>query len=154
MRIKAQLGNPDLLKLSKTAFLCSRQISAAAVLRCYDWAIAQREQGTCVLSGFHSQIEKDVLHYLIKGTQPIIIALARGLKAKVEPELAPLLNQHRLLIISPFDKTIKRVTTHTALVRNQLMLELANEIVVGYVNPKGNLAPLLKGLSKKVVYLS
>lgn len=49
---------------------------------------------------------------------------------------------------------MKRVTDQTALVRNQFMLELANEIVVGYVNPKGNLAPLSKGLSKKVIYLS
>lgn len=154
LSIKAQLGNPDLLKLPKTAFLCSRQISATAVLRCYDWAIAQREQGTCVLSGFHSQIEKDVLHYLLKGTQPIIIALARGLKDKLEPELVPLFNQNRLLVLSPFDKNVKRVTAQTALIRNQLILQLADEIVVGSVNPQGNLAQLLKGGSKKVVYLS
>jgi hypothetical protein len=43
-------------------------------------AIAQRESGNCVISGFHSQIEKDVLHYLLKGNQPIIVFLARGLK--------------------------------------------------------------------------
>ncbi len=107
-----------------------------------------------MLSGFHSQIEKDVLHYLLKGTQPFIIALARGLKDKLEPELVPLLNQNRLLVLSPFDKNVKRVTAQTALIRNQLMLQLADEIVVGYVNPKGNLAALLKGCSKKIVYLS
>ena len=61
MAIEAQIGNEGLLKLSKTAFLCSRQVPASAVLRCYDWAIVQREAGTCVISGFHSTIEKDVL---------------------------------------------------------------------------------------------
>lgn len=84
--ITASLGNADLLKLPKTAFLCSRRVPASVVLKCYDWAITQREGDVCVLSGFHSQLEKDVLHYLLKGNQPIIIALARGLKANLEPE--------------------------------------------------------------------
>lgn len=81
------LGNKQLLKLHKTAFLCSRLITASKVLKCYDWAIAQREAENCVISGFHSQLEKDVFYYLFKGKQPIIIALARGLKKKIEPEL-------------------------------------------------------------------
>lgn len=67
--IKESFGNTELLKLNKTAFLCSRQVSAATVLKCYDWAIVQRETGTCVISGFHSIIEKEVLHYLLKGNQ-------------------------------------------------------------------------------------
>src|SRR5687768_6450477 len=81
------LGNTDILSLHKTAFLCSRKIPASVVLQCYDWAIEQRNRGNCVISGFHSQIEKDVLHYLLKGNQPIIIALARGFKKKLENEL-------------------------------------------------------------------
>lgn len=60
--IKATIGNVGLLKIKKTAFLCSRKIPASLVLKCYDWAIAQREAGNCVISGFHSQVEKDVLH--------------------------------------------------------------------------------------------
>lgn len=39
--IKESLGNTDLLELPKTAFLCSRQVPASVVLKCYDWAIAQ-----------------------------------------------------------------------------------------------------------------
>lgn len=84
--IKESTGNTDLLKLFKTAFLRSRQVPASVVLKCYDWAIAQREKGNCVISGFHIQIEKDVLPYLLKGKQLIILALARGLKEKLEPE--------------------------------------------------------------------
>lgn len=67
MNIKEQIGNHDLLQLHKTTFLCSRRIPASVVLKCYDWAIEQREKGNCVISGFHSQLEKDVLHYLLKG---------------------------------------------------------------------------------------
>jgi hypothetical protein len=40
-------------------------VPASVILKCYDWAIAQREAGNCIISGFHSQLEKDVLHYLL-----------------------------------------------------------------------------------------
>ncbi|HHT9146151.1 MAG TPA: DNA-binding protein, partial [Candidatus Wunengus sp. YC61] len=74
------VGNKQLLENYKIAFLCSRKCPADIILKSYDWAIEQREKGVCVISGFHSKIEIDVLHYLLKGTQPIILALARGLK--------------------------------------------------------------------------
>lgn len=148
--IKESLGNTDLLKLPKTAFLCSRQVPASVVLKCYDWAIAQREQGVCVISGFHSQIEKDVLHYLLKGKQPIILALARGLKEKLEPEFEKPLQDGRLLIISPFDKSIKRVTAQTAETRNKLMTDLADQITIGYASPGGQLEKLLIGIEKPI----
>jgi len=78
--IAASLGNIELLKQHKIAFLCNRKVPVSAVLKCYDWAIEQREKGNCVVSGFHSQLEKDVFHYLLKGKQPIINTLARDLK--------------------------------------------------------------------------
>jgi len=146
-------GNKDLLKQTKTAFLCSRSIPASAVLKCYDWAIAQREEGNCIISGFHSQLEKDVLHYLLKGKQPIIIALARGLKEKVEPKLIKPLEQGRILIISPFDKTVKRVTEQTAEIRNKMMIELADSITIGYTSEGGKLEDLLKVSEKPIIKL-
>lgn len=140
---KDYLGNSDLLNLHKTAFLCSRQVPASVVLKCYDWAIEQREKGNCVISGFHSQIEKDVLHYLLKGNQPIILALARGLKEKLEPEFKKTIDQGRLLIITPFDRNVKRVTEQTAYVRNQLMIDVADNITIGYASAGGQLEKLI-----------
>ena len=51
-------GNCEIIRHRKDAFLCSRKIPAGIVLKCYDWAIEQREAGNCVISGFHSTIEK------------------------------------------------------------------------------------------------
>jgi len=147
------VGNRELLKQNKTAFLCSRKIPASAVLKCYDWAISQREAGNCVISGFHSQLEKDVFHYLLKGNQPIIIALARGLKEQIESELIKPLAQGRILIISPFDKTVKRVTEQTAEIRNKMMIELADNITVGYASKGGKLESLLKTTEKEITKL-
>jgi len=56
------MGNKEILKSHKIAFLCSRKCPADVILKSYDWAIEQREKGVCVISGFHSKIEKDVLH--------------------------------------------------------------------------------------------
>ena len=147
MKIFATVGNNDILKLPKTAFLCSRQVPASVVLKCYDWAIAQREAGRCVISGFHSKIEKDVLHYLLKGDQPIIVALARGLKKRLEPELRDALSKNRLLVVTPFDEKVKRVTRETANRRNRLMAELADEIFVAYAANGGNIEKLLTDIS-------
>lgn len=150
MEIKDHIGNIELLKLQKTAFLCSRKVSASIVLKCYDWAIEQREKGNCIISGFHSQIEKDVLHYLLKGKQPIILALARGIKEKLESEFKVAIEQNRFLIITPFNKSVKRVTEQTAQARNQLMLDLADNITVGFISKGGLLEELLKQTNKTI----
>ncbi len=150
MEIKEYNGNIKLLELPKTAFLCSRKVPATVVLKCYDWAIEQRNKGICIISGFQSQIEKDVLHYLMKGKQPIIIALARGLKQKPEPAFQHAIDKGRLLIITPFDKEVKRVTEKTAQARNQLMIVLAENITVGFISEGGLLEELLKQTNKTI----
>lgn len=141
------MGNKQILKNHKIAFLCSRKCPADIILKSYDWAIAQREKGVCVISGFHSKIEKDVLHYLLKGTQPIILALARGLKKRLAPELKDALDKNRLLIATPFDEKVTRVTRETANQRNHLMAELADEIFIAYALLCGNIEKLITDIS-------
>ncbi len=132
------LGNTEILNHHKIAFICSRRCPAQVVMKSYDWAIERRNAKACVISGNHSQIEKDVLHYLLKGEQSIIIALARGLKKRLEPELAEALSKNRLLIVTPFASTVSRVTQETANHRNDFIAELADEIFVAYAQPGGN----------------
>ncbi|MBE3129047.1 MAG: DNA-binding protein [Actinobacteria bacterium] len=151
--IIASCGNTELLKLPKTAFLCSRNIPASAVLKCYDWAIEQRDKGNCVISGFHSKIEKDVFHYLFAGTQPVIMVLARGMKEKIKPELKAAVDVGRLLLITPFENSVKHITAGTAEKRNRFMIELADEVVIGFASKGGMLERLVgqhSQLHKKV----
>lgn len=149
--IAASLGNMELLKLHKTAFLCSRKIPASVVLKCYDWAIAQREQGNCVISSFHSKIEKDVFHYLLAGTQPVIMALARGMKKNIEPELKTAIESGRLLLVTPFEYSVKRISAETADKRNRFMINLADEVVIGYAGKGGMLESLIAEIKGKKV---
>ena len=153
MPIKELIGNKDLLDLPKTSFLCSRKVPASIVLKCYDWAILQREAGNCIISGFHSQLEQDVFHYLIKGSQPVIIAMARSIPSKLPENLKKRVDDGRLLIISPFEKDVRRVTVETAIIRNKMMIELADKVTIGYANPDGRLSQILFGLNKNINYL-
>lgn len=151
--IKDSIGNDKLLDVNKIAFLCSRKVPAGIVLKCYDWAIAQREAGSCVISGFHSTIEKDVFHYLLKGTQPIIIALHRGIGPEITKKFSAEIASGRLLIISPFDRKVTRGDKRTAAIRNRLMIDLADDVVVGHVSPDGELEKLLRSVPKSIQFV-
>lgn len=139
-------GNTDILKLEKTAFLCSQKCPADIVLKSYDWAKKQRESGTCIVCGNHSQIEKDVFGILLKGNQPLILVLARKMKTRWEPEIEKAVKQDRLLVVSPFNQSIKRVTRKTAEQRNRKIIEISDRIIVGYKTKNGQLDKLLNGI--------
>jgi predicted Rossmann fold nucleotide-binding protein DprA/Smf involved in DNA uptake len=132
------IGNKELLKQKKTAFLASSTIPPDMVLRCYDWAAGKREG--CVVSGFSSKLEKDVLHFLLKAHCPIILVLARKMYKVIPEELKEALEQERLLIIST--STAVRQSKVTALSRNRYICELADEILFVGVNEKSSLYPL------------
>jgi predicted Rossmann fold nucleotide-binding protein DprA/Smf involved in DNA uptake len=137
------LGNKGILKKHKTAFLCLRQCTAQAVLKSFDWARGQRETKNCVICGNHSQIEKDVFSILLRGDQPLILVLARGMKIRWEPEIETAINKNRLLVTSPFPESVRRITKDTAEKRNEIILSLADETIVGYINQGGQLEKLL-----------
>lgn len=120
------LGNKELLKLKKTAFLASNTISSDTVLRCYDWATDMRSRGECVVSGFSSKLEQDVLHFLLKGSQPVILVLARRMYKTIPEELKKPLMENRLLIISVSNAV--RQSKATALMRNKYICEIAEQV--------------------------
>jgi predicted Rossmann fold nucleotide-binding protein DprA/Smf involved in DNA uptake len=137
-------GNKDILLLHKIGFLCSRKVPAEIVLETYDWAIEQRDEGICVVSGFHSKIEKDVFHYLLKGTQPIIMVLARGMLKRLPVEIKTEIEKGRLLIVSTFEESVKRITRETTYLRNKYILKISDEIKIPFVSKNGLLEKLLQ----------
>ena len=135
------IGNAALLDLSdKVAFLSSRRISAADVLKCYEWAEKIRDTETCVISGFQSPLEKDVLKFLLRGKVPIILVLARSLWKTIPEELRDPVDLGRLLIVSPVSATRASVATATA--RNRWILAHATSVVYGSLDPHGTLSKI------------
>ncbi len=140
------LGDSSLLTLPKTAFLSSRRISPEAVLRCYDWATAQRDAGRCVISGFHSALERDVLRFLLKGKQPIVLVLARRLYTPKTLErdytdVKRALDDGRLLIVST--NAAARACESATRRRNEYILDHADNVVIGSLTPGGSITSLV-----------
>lgn len=141
------LGNKELLKQPKTAFLASSTIPVDMVLKCYDWAVKMRDEGRCVISGFSSRLEKDVWDFLAKGKQPIILVMARAIYKTIPTDLQPLLDSGRLLIISTSNAT--RQSKTTALARNRYIYELAERIFFVGVTEQSSLFPLKEEFNAK-----
>ena len=134
------IGNKELLNVPKTAFLASSTISPDMVLKCYDWAVKMTKGEQCVVSGYSSHLEKEVLHFLTKGKQPIILVLARQMYKDMPEELQALLDSNRLLIISVSNAVRQsKATAHT---RNKYICEIADQILFVGVTEKSSLFKL------------
>lgn len=140
------LGNKDLLKLKKIAFLVSSTIPPEMVLKCYDWAAGEHEG--CVVSGFSSKLEKDVLHFLLRAKCPIIMVLARKMYKVIPEELKEPLEQGRLLIISTSNDS--RQSKATAFARNKYVCEISDNIFLVGITQSSSLSPLAIEFKMKV----
>ena len=140
------LGNLDLLALPKTALFCSARCPGKVILTTYDRAAKWRDAGRCVISGFHSPVEKECLHILLRGAQPMIICPARSLPQRVPPDWKKPLAAGRLLILSAFTATAKRVTAELAARRNEFVAALADDVFIPHATVGGHLETLTRRL--------
>lgn len=133
-------GNKALLNYTKTGFLASGHIDVSEVMACYEWASKKAEPNTCVVSGFSSKMEKDVLHFLLKAHTPVIIVLARRLYKKIPSELQEALDDNRLLIISI--SNAQRQSKTLAFERNKYVASIADKLLFTGITPESSLYPI------------
>jgi predicted Rossmann fold nucleotide-binding protein DprA/Smf involved in DNA uptake len=137
------LGNRDLLGLPSVTLFCSARCPGQVILAAHDQAARWRDEGRCVIGGFHSPVEKDCLNILLRGRQPVIICPARSLEhRRLPPELKKPLAEGRLLLLSAFPSSDRRVTKDQAMQRNRFVAALADEIVFAYIAPGSHLEEL------------
>lgn len=146
------VGNEELLMLQKVAFLCSRQVPEGAAAKARRWADEQREQRRCVISGYHSPLEKAVLCRLLLGTQPIIVAMAQGL-GRIAPEWGAHISAGRLLVISRYAESVTHPCESKCYQRNKMMMDLADQAVIAHVSPGGKLELLCATYPGKILFL-
>lgn len=134
----AGIGAPGLLKDDLLGVISSRACPGRLILKAHDRALALREEGAAVISGFHSPVEDEFWQVLIAGRNPLVQVYARGIGSlRLSPDQKRLLEDGRLLILSPFPDSVKRATKATALVRNRLVAALAERVLVVYAAPGG-----------------
>jgi predicted Rossmann fold nucleotide-binding protein DprA/Smf involved in DNA uptake len=141
-------GNLNLLALPKTALFCSARCPGQAILAAYDQAARWRDAGRCIISGFHSPVEKECLRILLRGSQPVIICPARSLeKMRLAADWVKSLADGRLLILSCFSGNEHRVTSTLAARRNEFVAALADEVWFAHVAPGGQMQRLAQKIA-------
>jgi predicted Rossmann fold nucleotide-binding protein DprA/Smf involved in DNA uptake len=148
------LGDPALLHAPLTALFCSTRVPAELVLPALDLARDLRDEGTPVVGGFHSPVERECLSLLLRGRQPLVICLPRSLdrirlpRAWVDP-----LADGRLLLVSGCGASVRRPTARLAEERNRLAAALARRVLLIHAVPGGRLYRLAVELSRWAVPL-
>src|SRR5437879_8919183 len=74
------IGELELLDTKPVALTCSVRCPGKLVQATYELAQALRAAEVTVISGFHSPMEKECLNLLLRGSQPVIVAPARGIE--------------------------------------------------------------------------
>ncbi len=134
-RLVYMVGNSSILARPKIALFCSVKCPGKLILETYDLAQRFRNEGVLVISPFHSPMEQECLRILLRSPNPVIWALARGAYRQIPTKPVDCRNavaEGRLVMVSPFPDTVRRITVETATIRNRLLTELADTVVVAH----------------------
>ena len=125
------IGNPALLAEPLLAFIASRQCPGHVFIETLERVPHWAKAGRVLVSGFHSPLEQQVLHSLLRRQGRAVKVLARHLPPGRDYRPAALerepLTQGRLLILSASPATENRTTRASALARNGLVITLSDE---------------------------
>jgi predicted Rossmann fold nucleotide-binding protein DprA/Smf involved in DNA uptake len=137
------IGKVELIANRKVALFCSKSCPGDAILETMDQAKKWRDQGRCVISGFHSPVEKECLKILLRGRQPIIICPARSLDGmRIPLEWRNGIEAGRILLLSPFGPSQHRLTAALSEQRNLMVAALADEVYFAHITTNGKASQL------------
>lgn len=139
--ILSHIGNIDLLKQKKIAFLCSSKTTSQDILRSFDWATSVPKD-SCIISGFQTKLEQDVLHLLLKRHIPVVIVLARKMYKVLPAEVQPAIEEGNALVISISHQP--RNSKESSFRRNKYILDVAEEVFFGALDASSSLARFSK----------
>jgi predicted Rossmann fold nucleotide-binding protein DprA/Smf involved in DNA uptake len=129
-------GNSELLELPLLSLFATLRTPPDLILRSLDLARALRRAGVPVVAGFQTPLEREVLSMLLRGGQPTVVCPARCVEGMRIPRTwrTPL-REGRLLILSPFEKRLRRPSVRLALIRNHVVTSLASRTLVIHARP-------------------
>ena len=118
------------------ALFCSTKAPASIILRVHDLAQQWRTGRVTIISGFHSPVEQECLAVLLRGPQPVIVCPARSLdRMRLKREYKEPMAAGRVLLMSQFGDSVRRMTAETAVVRNRFVAALADAVLVAHAEP-------------------
>lgn len=143
------LGNKELLTRKLTGFLASRTVQTDKVLACYDWATSLNPYQDCVIGGFQSSMERDVLHFLLKCHIPVIIVYARRLYPNIDitEEILPSFDSGQVLLVCL--NNLPKTSLKNAILRNTYVCDLSSKVIFGMLSKKSSLYSLYNNINKE-----
>lgn len=136
-------GDASLLDFQLNALLCSKACPGDKIIEAIDLAQRWRAENRAVISAFHTPVEKECLRIFLRGPQHIVICPARGIDPFQLPgDWQTKYQCGELIIVSPFDSSVRRPTKETAEVRNRLVVDLATNVTIIHASPGGFLQRL------------
>jgi len=146
-------GNLDILSQSKTihtALFSSRDCPGSLFLPAMDMAATLRDNKHTVISGFHSPLEQECLQVLFRGDQYVIACPARSIQSMriLQSWKQPYQNE-RLLVLSQFSAEKKRMNATLARQRNQLVVAMANVMLIIHASPSSKIVSLAEDVMKQ-----
>jgi hypothetical protein len=139
------VGSLELLSFTTLGFVCSIRLPGSIILEAFDFAKMVGREGIAVVGGFHSPMERQCLEILLVRHVPVVLCPARRLSTErfPRPWRTPLA-EGRLLVISPFDETQKRVSRDLAHERNRFVLALSDVLLVPFAAPGGKTEKIVR----------
>jgi predicted Rossmann fold nucleotide-binding protein DprA/Smf involved in DNA uptake len=127
------VGDGSVLNTIELAVLCSVSCPGSVIIKTFDAVRDIRDAGVVVAGGFHSPMERDCLHFLLRGPQHAVLSPAHGVDTLCfggAEEVA--VREGRLIVVSVFEADVLRATPETAVRRNQFVFATADVLLVPY----------------------
>lgn len=139
------LGDPACLQPAMVALFCSSRCPGRLLNSTYALCQQLRREGRTVISGFHAPMEQEAMKLLLKSPHALVGCIARGLASlRIRPDWKRPLEEGRLLLLSPFPASVRRVSEATARLRNRCAAALAERVVIPHATPDGQLHALAR----------
>ena len=143
MRIINKIGNEQLLEREKTLFLCSKHTSYNIYPIIFDW-VENLCDTDCVMCFKTTEMEFEVMTSLLVHKVPTILVVMKRFTDMYNLQIEMALKEGRMLIL-----VLERDELHgaglTSRLRNEFVVNMADNIICGYVNPNGSVFSLLAG---------
>ena len=132
------VGDASRLSTIELALLCSVSCPGSVIIKTFDAIRDVRDAGVVVVGGFHSPMERDCLHFLLRGSQNVVLSPAHGIEGlSVDSGEQAALNEGRLIAVSVFEADVLRATPEAAVRRNQFVAATADILLVPHAVPGG-----------------
>ena len=140
-----KIGNAQLLKFNKTAFLCSRKTPESQEKVIFDWVKQLNPVTDCILCGNFSEMEQKVFTLLLEYKIPTILVMPNAVAKRWDKDVEDALNEKRLLIFSIWGNQLNDEVMCSSNDRNEVILLLADKTIIGYCREGGKIEKQITG---------